>query len=75
MAFKKISLIRCVFIDVQCIAVRLVLLNYPYVVLVAMAKQLAEFPRSEFDRELISHKSAVFNILQQNVTIFDIGNG
>ena len=49
--------------------------------------QLAELPRSEFDPELFSHsafvklfcdirdKSAVFNILQQNMTTFDIGNG
>ena len=47
--------------------------------------QLAELPRSEFDKELFSHsayvkflcdtgdKSAVFNILRQYVTIFDIG--
>ena len=45
--------------------------------------QLAELPRSEFDPELFPHsayvkffcdirdKSAVFNILRQNVTIFD----
>ena len=48
--------------------------------------QLAELPRSEFDPELFPHSayvkffvtfatSAVFNILRQNVTIFDIGNG
>ena len=46
-----------------------------------------ELSRSEFDQELFSHnaydkffcdirdKSAVFNILRQNETIFDIGNG
>ena len=48
--------------------------------------QLAELPRSVFDPELFPHsayvmfcdirdKSAVFNILRQNVTIFYIGNG
>ena len=49
--------------------------------------QLAELSRSEFDPEIFSHsahekfvcdirdKSAVFNILQQNVTHFDVGNG
>ena len=45
--------------------------------------QLAELPRSEFDPELfpvkfsfnICDKSAVFNILRQNLTNFDIGNG
>ena len=49
--------------------------------------QLAELSRSEFDPELFSHstyvkffcdirsKSAVFNILRQNMTISDIGNG
>ena len=49
--------------------------------------QLAELPRSEFDPELFPHsayvtffcdlrdKSAVFNILRQNVTIFYIKNG
>ena len=48
--------------------------------------QLAELSRSEFDPELFSHsafvklfcdirdKSAVFNILRQNDTIFDKGN-
>ena len=49
--------------------------------------QLAELSRSEFDPELFSHsaydnflcdirdKSALFNILRQNETIFDVGNG
>ena len=49
--------------------------------------QLAELSRNEFDPELFSRsayvkffcdicdKSAVFNILQQNVTNFDVGNG
>ena len=48
--------------------------------------QLAELPRNKFDPELFPHsacsdycdirnKSAVFNILQQSVTNFDVGNG
>ena len=49
--------------------------------------QLAELSRSKFDTELFSHsayvkfffnirdRSVVFNILRQNETIFDIGNG
>ena len=49
--------------------------------------QLAELPRSKFEPELFPHsayvkifcdirdKSAVFNILRQNVTNFDVGNG
>ena len=49
--------------------------------------QLAELSRGEFDPELFSHstndmslcdineKIAVFNILRQKETIFDIGNG
>ena len=53
----------------------------------ARLAQLAELSRSEFDSELFSHsayvkffcdfcnKSDVFNILRQNGTIFDKGNG
>ena len=49
--------------------------------------RIAELPRSKFDPELFPHsayveifcdirdKSAVFNILQQNVMHFDVGNG
>ena len=50
--------------------------------------QLAELPRTKFDAELFPHsactcsdfcdirnKSAVFNILHQNMTNFDVGNG
>ena len=49
--------------------------------------QLAELPRSEFDPELFPHiayvdffcdirdKCAIFNILRQNMTNFDVGNG
>ena len=46
--------------------------------------QLAELSRSEFDPELFSHSAFVkffvikvpyVNILRQNETIFDIGNG
>ena len=47
--------------------------------------QLAELSRSEFDPELFSHsayvfcdirdKSALFEILRQDETIFDLGNG
>ena len=46
--------------------------------------QLAELPRRKFDPELFPHsanvcdirdKSTVFNILQQTVTNFDVGNG
>ena len=56
-------------------------------IIIIKPAQLVELPRSEFDRDLFSHsayvnffcdirdKSAVFNILRQNETIFDIGNG
>ena len=47
--------------------------------------QLAELPRSKFDPELFPHRTyveicmtfttRVFNILQQYVTNFDVGNG
>ena len=50
--------------------------------------QLVELPRNKFDQELFPHSacacsdfcdicdnSAIFNILRQNVSIFDIGNG
>ena len=55
--------------------------------LLTRPSQLAEFSRSEFNPELFSHsayvkffcdirdKSTIFNILRQNETIFDIGNG
>ena len=41
----------------------------------ARPAQLAELPRSAFDPELFPDKNAIFSILQQNVTNFDIGNG
>ena len=59
----------------------------PKIIVLGRPAQLAELSRNEFDPELFSHsahvkffcdicdKSAVFKILRQNETIFDLGNG
>ena len=59
----------------------------PKIIVLGRPAQLAELSRNEFDPELFSHsayvkffcdigeKNAFFNILRQNETYFDIGNG